>query len=88
MKIVIDIGEDAVKYFNEVTPKTTNVYIFRAAHAIANATPLSEVLESIKGEIGARVFDIQVTSDKYFDGVDEVMDIVDSVIDKYGKEQT
>ena len=53
-----------------------------------DAVPLS-VIEDIKTEIRARVFDIQATSDKYFDGVDDVMDIVDSVIDKHisGKEQ-
>ena len=49
---------------------------------IQNGTPLAEVIEDIKKEIRARVFDIQATSDKYFDGVDDVMDIVDSVIDK------
>ena len=46
------------------------------------------VIEDIKAEIGARVFDIQATSDKYFDGVDDVMDIVDEIIDNHisGKE--
>ena len=45
------------------------------------------VIKNIKTEIRARVFDIQATSDKYFDGIDDVMDIVDSVIDQHiGKE--
>ena len=47
-----------------------------------DAVPLS-VIDDIKAEIRSRVFDIQATSDKYFDGVDDVMDIVDSVIDKH-----
>lgn len=44
---------------------------------------LKKELENIKVEIGAKVFDIQPTSDKYFDGVDDVMDIVSSIIDKH-----
>ena len=43
-------------------------------------------LEKIKAEIGAKVFEIQPASDKYFDGVDDVMDIVSSIIDKHIKE--
>ena len=42
-----------------------------------------EELEKIKAEIGAKVFEIQPTSDKYFGGVDDVMDIVSNIIDKY-----
>lgn len=44
------------------------------------------LLEKIKAEIGAKVFEIQPTSDKYFGGVDDVMDIVSSIIDKHIKE--
>ena len=55
---------------------------FKQGRAVEHAVML-EMIEDIKTEIGARVFDIQATSDKYFDGVDDVMDIVDEIIDRH-----
>ena len=55
---------------------------FKQGRAVEHSVMLEEI-EDIKAEIGARVFDIQATSDKYFDGVDDVMDIVDEIIDKH-----
>lgn len=48
------------------------------------------VIKDIKAEIGARVFDIKPKSNgNYFDGVDDVMDIVSAILDNHmnGKEQ-
>ena len=84
MKIVIDINENeyaGIKSFpdgNTSYPWTLHLY-----DAVRNGTPFDSVIGDIKAEIGARVFDIQATSDKYFDGVDDVMDIVDEIINKY-----
>ena len=86
MKIVIDIPDKKWELIqNNEYCGIIDDLLFQN---IQNGTPLAEVIEDIKKEIRARVFDIQATSDKYFDGVDDVMDIVDSVIDKHisGKE--
>ena len=80
MKIVIDIPDKKWELIqNNEYCGIIDDLLFQN---IQNGTPLAEVIEDIKKEIRARVFDIQATSDKYFDGVDDVMDIVDSVIDK------
>ena len=83
MKLVIDIPES---YYEECKQQAKGH--IGTCTTIAKGVPLAEVIQDIKTEIRARVFDIQATSDKYFDGVDDVMDIVDSVIDKHisGKE--
>ena len=88
MKLVIDIPEsiyDTIQADEMISREQLAVLQMH----ILNGTLLAEMIEDIKTKIRARVFDIQATSDKYFDGVDDVMDIVDSVIDKYisgGKE--
>lgn len=43
----------------------------------------NEVLDKIRAEIGARVFDMPKSDRHYWEGVDDVMDIVNSIIDKY-----
>lgn len=55
-------------------------------YAIKNSTPLSEVLESIKGEIEARLCD---TVSEYTDGYRTAIQGVLNILDKYisGKEQ-
>lgn len=75
MKLIIDIPQ--AEYELVVNDEACGLNVL--TRAIAKGTPLDD----IKEEIRARVFDIQSTSDKYFDGVDDVMDIVDSVIDKH-----
>ena len=57
--------------------------IHSAIEELENQKSLQVELEKIKAEIGAKVFEIQPTSDKYFGGVDDVMDIVSSIIDKH-----
>ena len=75
MKLIIDIPDNEYKYTCERTLSDRTFW----DDAIRKGTPLDDV----KAEIRARVFDIQATSDKYFDGVDDVMDIVDEIIDKH-----
>ena len=82
MKLVIDIPEsiyDTIQADEMISREQLAVLQMH----ILNGTLLAEMIEDIKTKIRARVFDIQATSDKYFDGVDDVMDIVDSVIDKH-----
>ena len=83
MKLIIDITEEEYKRMTKASIFSTHAMI----NAIQNGTPLDSVIEDIKQEIGARVFDIQATSDRYFDGVDDVMDIVDEIIDKHIREK-
>ena len=55
---------------------------------VADAIEALSAIEKIKVEIGAKVFDMKPRTDgTYYDGIDDVMDIVCKVIDKHlGKE--
>ena len=83
MKLIIDIPEERYKDIKRIASVQLEMRTDTAEQIIANGTPFDSVIEDIKAEIGARVFDIQATSDRYFDGVDDVMDIVDEIIDKH-----
>ena len=80
VKLIIEMSKDIydglMNNRGVVIPSYWHEYV---ADLCKNSTPLDDV----KAEIRARVFDIQATSDKYFDGVDDVMDIVDEIIDKH-----
>ena len=82
MKIIIDIDKneyDEIIYFKNTRPLDLNHY----DRMIATGTPLSKVLESIKGEIETRLCD--VVSD-YTDGYRTAIQGALAILDKYGKE--
>ena len=88
MKLIVDIPDniyDAIKKTQTLVSgqRSGKTFLQILVNSVENGTPFDSVIEDIKAEIGARVFDIQATSDRYFDGVDDVMDIVDEIIDKH-----
>ena len=88
MKIIIDIDKneyDEIIYFKNTRPLDLNHY----DRMIATGTPLSKVLESIKGEIEAYCKVNCPYSEKQRDvmcGACMMGDAIE-IIDKYGEEQ-
>ena len=84
MKLIIEIDEkcyESVRYYDG---DIMNEWKDHIGCAVFNAIPFDSVIKDIKTEIGAKVFDIKPnTNGKYFDGVDDAMDIVNSAIDKH-----
>ena len=84
MQIVIDIPQNVYDMLQRFPDDQLHI-----ENAIKYGVPFNSVIEDIKAEIGARAFDITPKGKcGYFDGIDDVMDIVDKVIEKHisGKE--
>lgn len=86
MKLVIDINEDYLNDIKSISDETSTADML----LIKYATPLSEVLDSIKGEIASLNIKTINTGEftRTMAELYSLKKLVLAIIDKYGKEQT